>query len=109
LRSMYRLCKEIKPHLVITEIENPATYEQCKSMQQDKETAHIPILVHTIKPTKKTIVDAVQSGMQSFVLKPASIDSFLSKAEVALGKTQVVREKKTSVVKEKMDSEKSPR
>lgn len=89
--------KEQDIQLVISDVMMPEMdgYKLCKAIKEDIEFSHIPIILLTAKTTEEDVVDAYQSGADSYLKKPFSVNVLNARIENLLQ----AREKRISEFK----------
>jgi two-component system, OmpR family, alkaline phosphatase synthesis response regulator PhoP len=83
--------KSILPDLIILDLMLPGVdgIDVCKILKQDKDTAHIPIIMLTAKGEESDIVTGLEMGADDYITKP-----FSPRVLTARIKTGLRREKK---------------
>lgn len=87
------------PDLVILDIMLPGMIgtEVCKTLKQDNETRHIPILILTAKGEEIDRVVGFELGADDYVTKPFSPRELVLRVKAILKRMQSVKEKKELV------------
>lgn len=69
------IVKEYFPHLIISDIMMPEMRgdELCKTLKNDIETSHIPIILLTALNADKNIIEGLEMGADEYVVKPFNI------------------------------------
>lgn len=71
-REGYEMAAEIRPDLIIMDIEMPVMdgYEATWQIKSDQRTAHIPVLFFTTLGSEENIQQAKEAGCIGFLNKP---------------------------------------
>ncbi|TRX61212.1 response regulator [Fulvivirga sp. M361] len=77
----YKLAKEEKPDLIITDIMLPGMsgVELCSRLKEDLNTSHIPILLLSAKTTQSDRIDGYEAGADGYLDKPLSLQLLRSR------------------------------
>ena len=64
------------PGMIMMDVNMPrmSGIEALKKIREDENTAHIPVVMLTSMTDSETVVDAVQSGANDYVVKPYTAD-----------------------------------
>lgn len=75
-----------KPDLVVMDVVMPGLngFQACRSMTQDPETSHIPVILCTTKNQETDKIWAMRQGAKAYVTKPVDGAELLKKVS-ALG------------------------
>lgn len=75
-KEAMELLKEQDIQLVVSDVMMPEMngYELCKSIKNDIEYNHIPIVLLTAKSSEEDVVEAYQSGADAYLKKPFSMN-----------------------------------
>ena len=76
-----QLIRDERPDLVLLDVNIPAPngYDVCKSVKDDGELKHIPIIFLTAKAAEDDMVCATDSGADDYITKPYHPEELLSK------------------------------
>jgi len=71
-REALEIAKREQPDLVLMDAMMPEMdgFQSCGRLKQDKQTAHIPVLMVTAKAEAKDVARAFTSGAVDYVVKP---------------------------------------
>lgn len=77
------IVKEYKPELIISDIMMPEMRgdEFCKTIKNDIETSHIPVILLTALNGEKNVIEGYSTGADDYIVKPFNIG--ILKATVA--------------------------
>lgn len=86
--------KEESPDLILMDMNMPKMNgdEACKRIKADPDTKDIPILMLTTAQDKETIVRAIQSGANDYIIKSGEHATVIKKVRNALIKKGVLKE-----------------
>ena len=72
---------ELKPHLVISDIEMPNMngYQFCEQLRQDSRTAYIPFIFLSGRTDATDQIEGLRLGADDYVCKPVKIDFLLER------------------------------
>jgi DNA-binding response OmpR family regulator len=72
---------ELKPHLVISDIEMPDMngYQFCEQLRQDSRTAYIPFIFLSGRTDATDQIEGLRLGADDYVCKPVKIDFLLER------------------------------
>jgi len=75
-----KMVKQEFPDIVISDIMMPKKdgYELTKSIKENKELCHIPVILLTAKSETSSKIDGMQSGADFYITKPFNIDFLLA-------------------------------
>lgn len=70
----FALAKKQQPHLIISDLMLPDMdgHSFLKLIKHDIKTAHIPVIMHTVKYDRDTIKQLMESGADDFIPKPTN-------------------------------------
>ncbi|MEW6491708.1 MAG: response regulator [Cyanobacteriota bacterium] len=77
--SGLQLAQEIKPNLIICDINMPNLngFEVLKKLREDVTTAKIPFIFHTSETDSDSHRRAMQLGANAYLTKPVTLEKFL--------------------------------
>lgn len=95
-RAALRRVKELRPDLVILDLEMPGMggAEACREIKKDKDVAHIPVLIITAHDDPKYLVAAFEAGCTGYLLKGSGDAVLLEKVARHLPAGRRVRQAK---------------
>ena len=98
------LVKMHRPEIVVSDIEMPTMsgYELCRSIKQDPEMRHTPVILLSTLADAEDIIKGLDAGADGYITKPYDINFLISRIE-ALRTTPLVAVDKESTTSE--DSE----
>jgi signal transduction histidine kinase/class 3 adenylate cyclase len=72
-----------KPEIIITDIMMPKMdgYEFCKTIKQDAELNHIPVIFLTAKSSEEMKLEGLKTGADDYLSKPFSAKELLARTE----------------------------
>jgi len=75
------IAKKETPDLIVSDIMMPGIdgYELCRTLKNDIETSHIPIILLTAKAHEDHIVEGLETGADDYMTKPFSSRILLSR------------------------------
>lgn len=87
------LAKQHQPDLILCDIMMPILngYEVLKLLQEDSETAIIPVILLTAKADNLDIRRGMQLGADDYLTKPCTPDELLQAVEMRLAKQQALK------------------
>jgi len=96
----WETAKEDLPDLIVCDIMMPVMngLELCKKLKTDGRTSHIPVILLTAMDTITQQVDGLETGADSYVTKPFSIDLLLLNIRNLLQSRKIMRKKFTEEV-----------
>ena len=70
--SALKIAREENPSLILSDVVMPGIsgYELCRSIKDDLQTSHIPVILVTAKITDENKVEGLNSGADAYVTKP---------------------------------------
>ncbi|MCL6638912.1 MAG: response regulator [Firmicutes bacterium] len=73
--------EEIRPHLVITDLVMPVMdgIELTKKIRQDPDNKYIKIIALTSSSQKKVVLEALQAGVDDYIVKPFDLNGLKSR------------------------------
>jgi len=73
--------KQYKPDIIISDIMMPRMdgYEFCKSIKQDSELDHIPLIFLTAKSSEEMKLEGLKTGADDYLAKPFSAKELLAR------------------------------
>lgn len=76
-----QIAKEIMPNLVVSDIMMPIMdgYELAKSIRDDDQLCHLPIILLTAKNSEKSKLKGYEYGVDAYVTKPFNSDVLLAR------------------------------
>ncbi len=90
-----KLARSHMPDLVITDIEMPKLdgYEVCKTLKEDDDTAHIPVLISSSLGEARDLERGFDCGADDYLIKPVIPEELISRvATLCLGSLPGARE-----------------
>ncbi len=90
-REGLKLCLELRPDLVITDLVMPEMdgIEMCRHIKKHVQTAVVPLILLTGKNDKQTELASIQLHIDAFIPKPFEASILLSRVEQLLSNRQV--------------------
>lgn len=90
-----RLAQEHVPDLVITDLMMPKLdgHQVCAALKQDERTSHIPIVMLTAKADLDSRIEGLQTGADSYLVKPFHQRELLAQIANLLTSRQQLRER----------------
>ncbi len=88
------------PDIIISDIMMPEVdgLELCKTLKQDLNTSHIPIIMLTAKSSMEDQIESAESGADAYIPKPFSIRLLDAKVDGLLDHFEKIKEKYASDV-----------
>ncbi|NME68180.1 hybrid sensor histidine kinase/response regulator transcription factor [Flammeovirga aprica] len=76
-----QIAKEVMPNLVVSDIMMPVMdgYELAKSIRDDDQLCHLPIILLTAKNSEKSKLKGYEYGVDAYVTKPFNSDVLLAR------------------------------
>lgn len=70
-----RLCREKRPHIVVSDIQMPHMngYELCKQIKKDLEISHIPVILLTARNDEESQLYGYKNGADAYITKPFEV------------------------------------
>jgi len=67
--------KSYQPELIITDVKIPVIngFELCRSVKQDLDTSHIPVIILTAKEELEDQIKGMEAGADAYITKPFSM------------------------------------
>jgi CheY-like chemotaxis protein len=95
-RSALRRAKELRPDLVILDLEMPGMggAEACRELKKDKDLSEIPVLIITAHDDPKYLVTAFEAGCNGYLTKGHGDAALLEKIARYLPAGRRVRQAK---------------
>lgn len=90
-----KLAKEFLPNIIISDIAMPGLdgLEMCKSLQNDKDTSHIPLIFLTAKPPGVYKLKGLKFGAIEFIKKPFDVNEIQLRVKNILSQNQKIYNK----------------
>ncbi|MCD8310546.1 MAG: response regulator [Prevotellaceae bacterium] len=87
--------KEYRPDLVLSDIMMPGMRgdELCKTLKQDVETSHIPVILLTALNSERHIIEGLHTGADDYLVKPFNIDILQASIARLLHNRALLRQK----------------
>ncbi|EKD26557.1 MAG: hypothetical protein ACD_79C01127G0002 [uncultured bacterium] len=81
------IAKEEKPDLILLDAMMPGIdgFETCRRLKAQEETAQIPIVMVTAKSQRKDVLEGLQSGAVSYMVKPFKFEELYNKIVEVIG------------------------
>lgn len=76
-----------KPDLILLDAMMPGIdgFETCKRLKNDESTKSIPIVMVTAKSQRKDVLEGLQSGATSYMVKPFKFEELYNKIVEIIG------------------------
>jgi ligand-binding sensor domain-containing protein/signal transduction histidine kinase/DNA-binding response OmpR family regulator len=83
------------PDLIICDVMMPVMngLDLCKQLKTDERTAHIPVILLTARATHPQQVDGLETGADSYITKPFSLELLLLNVKNLLQSRSIMRKK----------------
>lgn len=95
------LAEKNNPDLIISDIMMPVMngLEMCKTLQKNKKTQHIPIILLTAKNSSKSKLDGLKSGAVVYIEKPFNLHELILKVNnIISSREKIISKYKTDAI-----------
>jgi signal transduction histidine kinase/ligand-binding sensor domain-containing protein/DNA-binding response OmpR family regulator len=85
--------KQLQPDLIVSDVMMPVMdgMELCRTIKQDKQTSHIPVILLTARSAAEPKLEAFQVGANDYVTKPFSFEMLQSRIRNLLAQQEAMR------------------
>jgi CheY-like chemotaxis protein len=104
-----RFARSLRPALVLSDINMPVMngYELCREIKYDEALWNIPVILLTSLSEPEDIIQAINSGADSYIVKPFVQDSLLERVHSLLA-APILRKRKEERRSEKVEYNSKP-
>ena len=81
------LAQKDKPDLILLDAMMPGIdgFETCRRLKQDEDTKNIPVLMVTAKSQREDVLEGLQAGAVSYMVKPFKFEELFNKIVEIIG------------------------
>ena len=85
--------KQFQPDLIVSDVMMPVMdgMELCRTIKNDKQTSHIPVILLTARSAAEPKLEAFQVGANDYVTKPFSFEMLQSRIRNLLAQQEAMR------------------
>jgi len=85
--------KQLQPDLIVSDVMMPVMdgMELCRTIKNDKQTSHIPVILLTARSAAEPKLEAFQVGANDYVTKPFSFEMLQSRIRNLLAQQEAMR------------------